>query len=180
MAGITNITCRIWIYPSEGGENRRITGKIRLLSRGSNKSSPSSSGPVPKEISDRTGGAGIEKRGINMKDMMSFKGYFGAVHYSDDDRVFFVKIEFIRALVSYEGTDVDSLKHAFEEAVDDYLEMCAQAGREPEKPFKGSFNIRLDPSLHQRLVSHAMNEGKTLNAFIKSILERAVSPEFHP
>ncbi|MEI7639803.1 MAG: type II toxin-antitoxin system HicB family antitoxin [Syntrophus sp. (in: bacteria)] len=115
-----------------------------------------------------------------MKDMMSFKGYFGSVHYSDDDRVFFGKIEFIRALVSYEGTAVDSLKHAFEEAVDDYLEMCAQAGREPEKPFKGSFNIRLDPSLHQRLVSHAMNEGKTLNAFIKSILERAVSPEFHP
>jgi len=114
-----------------------------------------------------------------MKDMMSFKGYFGSVHYSDDDRVFFGKIEFIRALVSYEGTDVDSLKRAFEEAVDDYLEMCAQAGREPEKPFKGSFNIRLDPSLHQRLVSHAMNEGKTLNAFIKSILERAVSTEFH-
>lgn len=114
-----------------------------------------------------------------MKDMMSAKGYFGSVHYSDDDRVFFGKIEFIRALVSYEGTDVDSLKRAFEEAVDDYLEMCAQAGREPEKPFKGSFNIRLDPSLHQRLVSHAMNEGKTLNAFIKSILERAVSTEFH-
>jgi len=114
-----------------------------------------------------------------MKDMMSFKGYFGSVHYSDNDRVFFGKIEFIRALVSYEGTDVDSLKGAFEEAVDDYLEMCAQAGREPEKSFKGSFNIRLDPSLHQRLVSHAMNEGKTLNAFIKSILERAVSNEFH-
>lgn len=114
-----------------------------------------------------------------MKDMMSFKGYFGSVHYSDNDRVLFGKIEFIRALVSYEGTDVYSLKRAFEEAVDDYLEMCAQAGREPEKPFKGSFNIRLDPSLHQRLVSHAMNEGKTLNAFIKSILERAVPPEFH-
>ncbi|MFA5181540.1 MAG: type II toxin-antitoxin system HicB family antitoxin [Syntrophales bacterium] len=113
-----------------------------------------------------------------MKDMMSSKGYFGSVHYSDKDRVFFGKIEFIRALVSYEGTDVDSLKRAFEEALDDYFEMCAQAGREPEKPFKGSFNIRLDPSLHQRLVSHAMNEGKTLNAFIKSILEQAVSTEF--
>jgi predicted HicB family RNase H-like nuclease len=112
-----------------------------------------------------------------MKDMMSYKDYFGSVHYSDDDRVFFGKLEFIRALVSYEGTDVDSLKRAFEEAVDDYLEMCAQAGRDPEKPFKGSFNIRLDPSLHQKLVSHAMNEGKTLNAFVKSVLERAVSPE---
>ena len=112
-----------------------------------------------------------------MKDMMAYNGYFGSVHYSDDDRVFFGKLEFIRALISYEGTDVDSLKRSFEEAVDDYLEMCVQTGREPEKPFKGSFNIRLDPSLHQRLVAHALGEGKTLNAFIKTVLERAVSIE---
>jgi len=38
-----------------------------------------------------------------------------------------------------------------------------------------AFNIRLDPSLHQRLVAHAMDEGKTLNSFIKDTLEKAVS-----
>lgn len=111
--------------------------------------------------------------------MMSYKGYYGSVHYSDEDKVFFGKIEFIRALVSYEGTDVDSLKHAFEDAVDDYLDMCDHSGKKPDKPFKGSFNIRLDPSLHQRLVSHARNEGKTLNAFVKSLLEKAVSHDIH-
>jgi predicted HicB family RNase H-like nuclease len=114
-----------------------------------------------------------------MKDMMSYKGYYGSVHYSEDGNLFFGKIEFIRALVSYEGTDVNSLKDAFKVAVDDYLQMCSQTGREPEKPFKGSFNIRLDPSLHHKLVSHALNEGKTLNAFVKSVLEKAVSPDIH-
>jgi predicted HicB family RNase H-like nuclease len=110
-----------------------------------------------------------------MKDMMTYKGYFGSVHYNDDDKVFYGKLEFIRALVSYEGTDVVSLRTAFEEAVDDYLDLCEETGKKPEKPFKGTFNIRLDPSLHQRLVAHAMDKGMTLNSLIRDALEKAVS-----
>lgn len=47
-----------------------------------------------------------------MKDMMSYKGYYGSVHYSDEDRVFHGKIEFVRSLVSYEGGDVEGLRKA--------------------------------------------------------------------
>lgn len=61
--------------------------------------------------------------------MMIYKGYFGSVHYNDQDQVFYGKIEFIRALASYEGTDVKSLKRAFESAVDDYLIFCQQTNR---------------------------------------------------
>ncbi|MCG2738875.1 MAG: toxin-antitoxin system HicB family antitoxin [Syntrophaceae bacterium] len=43
---------------------------------------------------------------------------------------------------------------------------------------KGAFNLRLDPSLHEILVTGALREGKTLNAFVKDVLERAVS-EMH-
>jgi len=32
-----------------------------------------------------------------MKDMMSYKEYYGSVHYSDEDRIFHGKIEFIRS-----------------------------------------------------------------------------------
>lgn len=45
-----------------------------------------------------------------MKDMMQYKGYFGSVHYDDEERIFFGRIEFVRALVSYEGTDAASLR----------------------------------------------------------------------
>jgi hypothetical protein len=40
---------------------------------------------------------------------------------------------------------------------------------------KGAFNVRVTTELHQKLVKHAMTEGVTLNAYIKSILEKAVS-----
>ena len=32
-----------------------------------------------------------------MTDMMEYKGYYGSVHYSDEDRCFFGKIEHISA-----------------------------------------------------------------------------------
>lgn len=98
-----------------------------------------------------------------MKDMMRYQDYFGSVHYGDEDRIFYGRIEFIRALVNYEGTDVTSLRGAFEEAVDDYLETCKTEGITPEKPFKGSFNVRVGAALHQRVAIAAAQRGMTLN-----------------
>ena len=112
-----------------------------------------------------------------MKDMMKYKEYFGSVHYSDEDRTFFGKIEFIRALVSYEGTDVKTLRQAFEEAVDDYLDTCTEQGKEPEKPFKGTFNVRIGPELHQRVAMAAAQQGVTLNGFIADVLKRETATE---
>ncbi len=110
-----------------------------------------------------------------MKDMLSHKGYFGSIHYNPEDRVFYGKIEFIRALVSYEGKDADSLESAFFEAVEDYLASCAEAGTAPEKPFKGSFNVRIPPELHERLAITASQHGMSLNRFIAGALEKAVN-----
>ena len=94
-----------------------------------------------------------------MKDMMTYENYMGSVHYSDEDRVFYGKVEFVKSLISFEGTDVDSLRQAFEGAVDDYLELCAEEGRQPEQPFKGSFNVRTRSDLHRRAVIFAKENG---------------------
>jgi predicted HicB family RNase H-like nuclease len=109
-----------------------------------------------------------------MKDMLSYKGYHGSIHYNPEDRVFYGRIEFIRALVSYEGRDADSLELAFVEAVDDYLAMCADQGQEPEKPFKGSFNVRIAPELHERLAIAASQHGMSLNRYVAEALSQAV------
>lgn len=112
-----------------------------------------------------------------MKDMMRYKNYYGSAHYSEDDRVFYGKVEFIRALVSYEGTDVQTLRKAFEEAVDDYLQACNEQGREPEEPFKGSFNIRVGPDLHRRLALEATSKGVTLNKYVADVLEKETAKQ---
>jgi len=89
--------------------------------------------------------------------------------------VFHGKIEFIRSLANYEGTDVKNLRIAFEEAVDDYLELCEQEGKEPEIPFKGSFNDRTGPDLHRKAMLLAKSKGTNLNSIITDALEKYLS-----
>lgn len=60
---------------------------------------------------------------------------------SADDEVFYGKILGINDLVNFEGASVKQLKKAFKEAVDDYLELCAEIGKTPEKTYKGTFNV---------------------------------------
>jgi predicted HicB family RNase H-like nuclease len=110
-----------------------------------------------------------------MKDMMFHKEYYGSVHYSDEDKIFHGKIEFIRSLVSYEGTDIESLRTAFEEAVDDYLRLCEAEGKEPETPFKGSFNVRTRTDLHRRAALYAKSKGTNLNTVVTDALEKYLS-----
>ena len=109
-----------------------------------------------------------------MKDMLSHKGFFGSIHYNHKDRLFYGKVEFIRSLISYEGKDADSLESGFMEAVEDYLTTCADLGREPEKPFKGSFNVRIPPELHERVAIAAAQHGVSLNRFIADALNQVV------
>lgn len=110
-----------------------------------------------------------------MKDMMTYKGYCGSVHYDDDEQIFFGKIEFIRALASYEATGAKKLRKAFEEAVNDYLELCREQGIEPEQPFKGSFNVRVGPDLHRRAAIAAKRLNTSLNKFIADALDKATA-----
>jgi len=109
-----------------------------------------------------------------MKDCMQFKGYYGSVHFDEDELIFHGKIEFIRALVSYEATDARGLKNAFEEAVNDYLETCRSQNIDPEVPFKGSLNVRLGSELHRRVAIAAEQHHLSINKFIAETLDQAV------
>ncbi|HTU46305.1 MAG TPA: type II toxin-antitoxin system HicB family antitoxin [Bryobacteraceae bacterium] len=101
---------------------------------------------------------------------MEYRGYIGSVYYSDEDEVFHGKLEGIRDLVTYEGTDVASLKRSFHEAVDDYLATCKKRNKEPQVPFKGTFNVRVGPELHKRAAVYAAEHGKKLNAVVGEAL----------
>ena len=111
-----------------------------------------------------------------MKDLIHYKGYYGSVHYSDDDQVFFGKIEYIKSLVNYEGTDVISLKQAFQEAVDDYLELCQNEGITPDQSFRGSFNVRTGSALHRQATLYAKEKGINLNNVVIKALKQYLSP----
>lgn len=109
-----------------------------------------------------------------MSNTMEYKGYVGTVEFSEPDCVFYGKVIGIKALISYEGTTGQELVSDFHSAVDDYLEVCAAENKEPERAYKGSFNIRISPELHKQLAIKAMEAQTSLNSFIEKTLSSAM------
>ena len=105
-----------------------------------------------------------------MNNTMQYKGYVGSVEFSEADGLFFGKVLGIRALISYEGTNAAELVADFHDAVDDYLSLC-----EPEKAYKGSFNIRVSPELHKQAAICAMAQQVSLNTLVEDALREYVA-----
>ena len=110
-----------------------------------------------------------------MKDILKHKDFFGSVHFNAEDEVFYGKIEGIDDLVSYEGSTVNGLKKAFRDSVKDYIELCREAGKKPEKSCRGSFNVRVPVPLHQAAIRKAAMQGISLNQIIRAALEKEVA-----
>ena len=70
----------------------------------------------------------------------------GSVHFSATDNTFFGKLEGINDLVTFEGSSVSQLKKSFRDSVKDYKALCEQTGKNANQSFKGSFNVRIDPT----------------------------------
>ncbi|MBO9731875.1 MAG: type II toxin-antitoxin system HicB family antitoxin [Chitinophaga sp.] len=112
---------------------------------------------------------------MKKKGMLQYKGFLGSVHFSAEDDVFFGKIEEIDDLISFEASTVKDLHISFEEAVEDYLELCKKANKEPFKPAKGSFNVRISPELHRKAIHTSKQMHLNLNQFVQQAIERAVA-----
>ena len=108
-------------------------------------------------------------------NILEYKGYRGGVEYSAADRCFFGKVYGIRALITYEGTDVDSIEQEFRASVDEYLELCEQEGIAPEKEYTGVFQVRVSPETHRELTAKAEAAGKKLNTIVAEALESYTS-----
>ena len=110
-----------------------------------------------------------------MNDILEYKGYYAEVHFNSEDEVFYGKIIGINDLVSFEGTSVKQLKKEFQEAVEDYVATCQELGKEPEKTYKGTFNVRIPSELHRQAALQAALKKMTLNDFVRQAIDAMVS-----
>lgn len=108
-------------------------------------------------------------------NMMTYQGYAARIEYSDEDACFVGHIAGIRDVVGFHGETVAELREAFQEAVDDYIETCAQLGRSPQKPYSGKLMLRIDPALHARAAGLAEAQGRSLNAWAQDVFQKAVT-----
>jgi predicted HicB family RNase H-like nuclease len=107
-------------------------------------------------------------------NVLKYKDFYGVVEYSPIKDCFCGKIKGIKEAVDFEGDSVSSLKKAFYEAVDKYIIECEKKGKETKKSYKGSFNVRISPELHQNAASAAVQKNISLNSFVEKAIHREV------
>ena len=106
---------------------------------------------------------------------LNYKGYTGTIEPDFENNILFGKLAFIRDLVTYEANTLAELEKEFKTSVDLYLQACKEDGKKPDIPFKGVFNVRVNPDLHRKAAERASEEDITLNAFVSKALEKEIN-----
>lgn len=109
-----------------------------------------------------------------MNSMLEYKGYHAAITYDADDELFVGEVFGINDSLSFHGKSIEELKQMFANSIDNYLDMCKHYGKEPEKEFKGSFNVRIPSELHKQIALLAAQEKITLNQYVINALSKSV------
>lgn len=112
-----------------------------------------------------------------MENTMYYKGYFTNICYSAEDKVLHGKIEGIADLVTFECESLDGIENEFHNAVDDYIAFCEENGKSPEKTYKGTFNVRIEPNLHREISLLAIKNGMSLNQATEAAIAQYVSSQ---
>ena len=106
--------------------------------------------------------------------MLIYKGYIGHVEFDDEADIFHGEVINTRDVITVKGRTVAELKKAFHDSINDYLNFCKERNEEPEKPFSGKFNLRIDPELHRQVYITARQNKVSLNQWIAEAIRHHI------
>lgn len=111
-------------------------------------------------------------------NILIYEGYRGSVEFDLESNCLHGKVLHVADLITYEAETIEGLRKEFELAVDDYLDLCKEIGKNPEKPFKGSFNIRVGAETHKTIAYEAKKLGVTLNEFVCNAIQEKIEKTY--
>ena len=114
-----------------------------------------------------------------MHNTMKYKTYIGSVEFDEEKEIFFGSVLGIRTSITYQGQEAGSLVRDFHKAVDDYFAACTAAGTEPERAYKGTFNVRVSEDLHREAVLYGLRHDMSLNSVVEQALQHMVEEQLH-
>jgi predicted HicB family RNase H-like nuclease len=107
-------------------------------------------------------------------NILEYSGYRAEIEFSAEDDLLVGKVADVDAVIMFAADNVTDLKAEFEAAIDTYLSECEQSGMEPEKSYKGSFNVRVGSECHRVAARTAVQWGVSLNELVRIALAQLV------
>lgn len=111
-----------------------------------------------------------------MSNVIEYGGYHARIEFDSEDMIFVGNVFGINDSLSFHGTSIEELKDHFKACVEDYLQLCSHIGKEPEKEFRGSFNVRIDPELHKEIAFSAFKNNCSMNKEIEKAISEYLNP----
>ena len=112
-----------------------------------------------------------------MNGMMEYKGYHAKVEYSPEDDTFVGQVFGVADTLVFDGQSIEELQAVFHASIDDYLELCKEIGKEPDREYRGTFNVRVPVELHRAAAMAAESKDVSLNQFVTEALRRYVAAD---
>lgn len=106
-----------------------------------------------------------------MNNILEYKGYHAKIEFISETKTLRGKIDGINDYVDFETANIAEIEKEFHDAVDDYIAFCEEVGKDPEKEYKGTFNVRISPNLHRQLATLSFKEDCSLNAIVEKACE---------
>lgn len=110
-----------------------------------------------------------------MSSVMEYNGYHARIEYDSQDNIFVGTVLGLNDVLGFHGSSVEELMLAFKDCIDNYLEWCKVAGKEPEREFRGMFNVRISPDSHREAAMEAAIDGITMNQFVSEAIEEKIA-----
>ena len=107
-------------------------------------------------------------------DLLEYKGYHARVVYDNETKSLWGEVVGITDYIDFQSDSLKTIEKEFRKAVDEYLAFCEEVGKEPEKEYKGSFNIRIGTDLHKQIALQSLKEGKSINDYVKEAVYEKV------
>ncbi|MDQ6740063.1 MAG: type II toxin-antitoxin system HicB family antitoxin [Actinomycetota bacterium] len=97
---------------------------------------------------------------------MTYRGYTADVELDLQVGVLVGRVLDIDDVITFEGARADEVYKEFTISVDEYLALCSEQDKEPNKPHSGKFVVRTTPEQHSLIIRAARQSGKSMNTWI--------------
>lgn len=101
----------------------------------------------------------------------AYKGYYAKVDFDTEDMLLVGEVIGVSDSLNFHAETRDEVIPMFHQCIDNYLAFCKEVGKDPEKSYKGSFNVRVTPEFHKRADLAAAEKGISLNQFVSDAIE---------
>lgn len=114
---------------------------------------------------------------VCVSDYLVYKDYYGTMRIDIEQDMLFGHVIGMNDKIIYQGRTVKALEKDFQESVDEYIELCNEVGKKPEKSFTGNILFRATSQRHSKIALAAQHCGKSINAWLSELVDERLKNE---